>query len=254
MNGTSPTPLAHRTALITGGSGGIGTAVALRLADAGARVALVYGSHGEEAEDTATRINALHGSGRAVTLQADLSEASAAADLVGRASQALGPVDLLIAGAGIGKQLAWADIDVDTWDATMAVNVRAPFLMAQAALPGMVGRGWGRVLLISSIAALNGGIIGPHYAASKAALHGLTHSLAAGVAAAGVTVNALAPALIGGTRILPAEAGEGGKLPAPIPVGRLGTPDEVAAMAVSMVTNGYLTNKVITLDGGLYPR
>ncbi|MFD5542001.1 SDR family NAD(P)-dependent oxidoreductase [Streptomyces sp. NPDC127079] len=254
MNDISPTPLADRTALITGGSGGIGTAVALRLADAGARIALVYGSHAEDAEDTAGRINALHGSGRAVTLQADLSEATAAAELVDRASRALGPVDLLIAGAGIGKQLAWADIDADTWDTTMAVNVRAPFLMAQAALPGMVERGWGRVLFVSSISALNGGIIGPHYAASKAALHGLTHSLAAGVAAAGVTVNSLAPALVGGTRILPADAGEGRKLPAPIPVGRLGTPDEVAAMAASMVTNGYLTNKVITLDGGLYPR
>ncbi|WP_033314111.1 SDR family NAD(P)-dependent oxidoreductase [Streptomyces iakyrus] len=254
MNDLSPTPLAGRTALVTGGSGGIGTAVALRLADAGARIALVYGSHGEDAENTATRINALHGSGRAVTLQADLFEATAAAELVDRTSRALGPVDLLIAGAGTGKQLAWTDIDVDTWDATMAVNVRAPFLMAQAALPGMVERGWGRILFISSIAALNGGIIGPHYAASKAALHGLTHSLAAGVAAAGVTVNALAPALVGGTRILPADAGEGGNLPAPIPVGRLGTPDEVATMAASMVTNGYLTNKVITLDGGLYPR
>ncbi|MFJ9903673.1 SDR family NAD(P)-dependent oxidoreductase [Streptomyces sp. NPDC101152] len=153
---------------------------------------------------------------------------------------------MLIAGAGVGKQLAWTDVDVDTWDTTMAVNVRAPFLMVQAALPGMV--------FISSIAALNGGVIGPHHAAGKAALHGLTHSLASGVAAAGVTVNALAPALVAGTRILPAVAGEGGRLPAPIPVGRLGTPDEVAAMATSMVTNGYLTNKVITLDGGLYPR
>ncbi|MEU5314085.1 SDR family NAD(P)-dependent oxidoreductase [Streptomyces sp. NPDC021562] len=254
MNDISPIPLADRTALVTGGSGGIGTAVALRLADAGARVALVYGSHGEDAENTAMQINSLHGSGRALTLQADLSEAAAATELVERTSRALGPVDLLIAGAGAGKQLSWADIDVDTWDSTMAVNVRAPFLMAQAALPGMVERGWGRVLFVSSIAAFNGGIIGPHYAASKAALHGLTHSLAAGVAAAGVTVNALAPALVGGTRILPADAGAGGKLPAPIPVGRLGTPDEVAAMALSMVTNGYLTNKVITLDGGLYPR
>ncbi|WP_063736191.1 SDR family NAD(P)-dependent oxidoreductase [Streptomyces sp. RTd22] len=253
MNDTAPTPLAGRTALITGGSGGIGTAIALRLADAGTRIALAYGHHGQEAEETATRINTLHGPGRAVTLQADLSQATAATGLVERASHDLGPVDLLIAGAGIGKRLAWTDINVDTWDATMAVNVRAPFLMTQAVLPGMVERGWGRILFISSIAALNGGIMGPHYAASKAALHGLTHSLAAGVADAGVTVNSLAPALIGGTRILPGDAGEGGRLPAPIPVGRLGTPDEVAAMATSMVTNGYLTNKVITLDGGLHP-
>ncbi|GHB60219.1 3-oxoacyl-ACP reductase [Streptomyces umbrinus] len=253
MNDTAHAPLAGRTALITGGSGGIGSAIALRLADAGARIALAYSSHGEDATRTAARIDSLHGSGRAVALQADLSGVMAATSLVERTARELGPVDLLIAGAGVGKQLAWHDIDVDTWDTTMAVNVRAPFLLAQAALPGMTERGWGRILFISSIAALNGGIIGAHYAASKAALHGLTHSLAASVAGDGVTVNSLAPALIGGTRILPADAAEGGQLPAPIPVGRLGNPDEVAAMAAAMVSNGYLTNKVITLDGGLYP-
>jgi 3-oxoacyl-[acyl-carrier protein] reductase len=247
------TRLSGRTALITGGSGGIGTAIALRLADAGARVVLAYSSHGDDAAQTAESINARHGSGRALTLQADLTEASAATGLVERAARQLGSVDALVAGAGIGRQTTWRDLDGDTWDTTMAVNVRAPFLMARAALPGMLERRWGRILFISSIAALNGGIIGPHYAASKAALHGLTHSLATAVAADGVTVNCLAPALIGGTRILPADAGEGGELPAPIPVGRLGTPDEVADMATAMLTNAYLTNKVITLDGGLYP-
>jgi 3-oxoacyl-[acyl-carrier protein] reductase len=250
---TSSSPLDGRTALITGASGGIGAATALQLADAGCLVALAYSGHREDAERTAAQINALHGAGSAVTLHTDLSAPAAAAGLVRDAEQCLGPVEVLVAGAGVGQQLAWQQVDTEVWDTTMAVNARAPFLMAQAALPGMIKNGWGRILFISSVAALNGGIIGPHYAASKAALHGLAHSLATAVAADGVTVNVLAPALIGGTRILPADAGQDGALPAPIPVGRLGQVDEVAAMAMSMLTNGYLTNKTITLDGCLHP-
>ncbi|MEU6375776.1 SDR family NAD(P)-dependent oxidoreductase [Streptomyces sp. NPDC046909] len=250
---TQEAPLAGRTALVTGASGGIGSATALRLAEAGARLALAYSSHGEDAEATAAAVNSRYGAGRAAVLHADLAEPQAAAVLSQDARRLFGSVDVLFAGAGIGARTGWRELDTDAWDLTMAVNVRAPFQLAQAVLPDMVERGWGRILFVSSVAALNGGIIGPHYAASKAALHGLTHSLAASVAGDGVTVNALAPALIGGTRILPADAGQGGKLPAPIPVGRLGEPGEVAAMAVSMLTNGYLTNKVITLDGGLYP-
>lgn len=133
----------------------------------------------------------------------------------------------------------------------MAVNVRAPFFLAKQALPRMIARGFGRILLFSSVAALNVGVIGPHYAASKAALHGLTYHLASRVAHAGVTVNAIAPALIGETRMLP--SGPDDSLPMPIPVGRLGTVEEIADLALAILRNGYLTNKVITVDGGLYP-
>jgi 3-oxoacyl-[acyl-carrier protein] reductase len=125
--------------------------------------------------------------------------------------------------------------------------------MVQAALPAMVDRGFGRVLLVSSVAALNGGVVGPHYAASKAGLHGLMHHLAPRVAGAGVTVNTLAPALITGTRILPVDPHDPDAMPLPVPVGRLGTVAEVAAMGLAVLANGYLTNKVITLDGGLVP-
>lgn len=246
------TPLADRTALVTGASGGIGSATALRLAEAGARVALTYSTHARDAEAVAETIETRHGRGRAAVLQADLTDPAVPTALARQVEDRLGPVDVLFAAAGTGRQTPWPDLDAEAWDATMAVNVRAPFLTAQALLPGMTDRGWGRILFVSSVAALNGGIIGPHYAASKAALHGLTHSLAASVAGQGVTVNALAPALIGGTRILPASATEGA-LPAPIPVGRLGKTGEVADMALAMLTNGYLTSKVFTLDGGLYP-
>jgi 3-oxoacyl-[acyl-carrier protein] reductase len=131
-----------------------------------------------------------------------------------------------------------------------AVNLRAPFLLARRVLPAMVERGFGRVLFTSSVAALTGGVVGPHYAATKAGLHGLTHHLAARVASQGVTVNAIAPALIEGTRMLPGDPGE---LATRIPVGRLGTPAEVADLALAMLRNGYLTSKVIAIDGGIHP-
>jgi 3-oxoacyl-[acyl-carrier protein] reductase len=110
---------------------------------------------------------------------------------------------------------------------------------------------FGRVLFTSSIAAITGGIVGPHYAASKAGLHGLTHFLAARVAADGVTVNAIAPALVTGTAMLPGEPAE---LTPLVPVGRLGTTEEVADLAMAMLVNGYLTSKVFALDGGIAPR
>jgi 3-oxoacyl-[acyl-carrier protein] reductase len=116
----------------------------------------------------------------------------------------------------------------------------------------MAGRGYGRVLFLSSVAAFTGGVVGPHYAASKAGLHGLVHYLASRVAGRGVTVNALAPALIEHTRMLPA-APDGGPA-TPIPVGRYGRPEEVADLAMAMLRNGYLTNQVLSLDGGIHPR
>jgi 3-oxoacyl-[acyl-carrier protein] reductase len=238
-------PLAGRTALVTGASGGIGAALAAHLARAGADLVLTYSGHRDAAESAADEVRK---TGRTATVEhADLVEPGA-----GRAlAEQVGPVDVLVANAGLGEKVAWDQVDDDLWARTFAVNTTAPWQLAQALVPGMVERGFGRVLFVSSVAALNGGVVGPHYAASKAALHGLVHHLAPRVASAGVTVNALAPALIEGTRMLP--GGDGGTPPMPIPVGRLGRPDEVAALAVTMLGNGYLTDKVITLDGGLHP-
>jgi 3-oxoacyl-[acyl-carrier protein] reductase len=246
------TPLRGRTALITGASGGIGGAIAHRLAALGADLFLAHGHHIEDAKKVATYAERL---GRRVELApGDLSDPTVASQLVDDASEAFGSVDLLVANAGIGTKTDLADIGLAQWNETFAVNVTAPFLLAQKALPSMIERSYGRILFVSSIAALNGGVIGAHYASSKAALHGLMHSLSKSAAPHGVTVNTLAPALIGNTRILPTSPDGSDKLPMPIPVGRLGQPDEVAAMAASMVTNAYLTDKIITLDGGLLPR
>jgi 3-oxoacyl-[acyl-carrier protein] reductase len=234
-----------RVALVTGGSGGIGAALSARLAAAGAAVAVHYSASREAAERVVARIE-----GRAAAFPGDLREADAAERLVDAVERELGPVDVLAANAGVGRQAPYEQVGAELFDEALAVNLRAPFLLAKRVLGGMRERGFGRILFTSSVAALTGGIIGPHYAASKAGLHGLTHHLATRVASDGVTVNAIAPALIEDTGMLPGSSAE---LAAHVPVGRLGTPAEVADLALAILANGYVTNQVIGIDGGIHP-
>jgi 3-oxoacyl-[acyl-carrier protein] reductase len=241
--------LSGRVALVTGASGGIGAAIAGRLAAAGAAVAVGYGHHPEPARALAGRIGAA--GGRAVAVGGDLADPDAPGRLVDEAERALGPVEVLVANAGMGRRRTLDDLSADEWELTLAVNLRAPLLLLKRCVPGMRERGWGRVLLMSSVAAFTGGLVGPHYAASKAGLHGLLHFVAAREAANGITVNAIAPALIEETAMLP---GDPGDLAARIPVGRLGRPAEVAGLALAVLSNGYLTDQVIGLDGGMHPR
>ncbi|MCU1663735.1 MAG: hypothetical protein JWR58_3800 [Pseudonocardia sp.] len=241
--------LRDRVALITGASGGIGQEIARRLAESGTDLLLTYGGHADEAEQVADQARKL--GRRAEVMQADFADPDAPARVVATAVERLGGVDVLVPAAGVAVQTSWEDVDGPLWDETMTVNVRAPFFLAQQTLPRMIERRFGRILLFSSVAAFTGGVIGPHYAAAKAALHGLVHNLSANVAGSGVTVNAIAPALIAGTRMLPLRPDE--PVPARIPAGRLGTTEEVADLSLAMLRNGYLTNKVIGLDGGAYP-
>jgi len=242
-------PFAGRVALVTGASGGIGAELSARLAAAGAAVGVHYAANREAAERVAATIDAA--GGRAAVFAADLRDADAPERLVDAVEAALGPVDVLAANAGLSRPAPYEEVDAAAFDETLAVNLRAPFLLARRVLPGMRGRGFGRVLFTSSIAGLTGGIVGPHYASSKAGLHGLTHFLAARVAGDGVTVNAIAPALIEDTGMLPGDPGE---LAARVPVGRLGKPAEVADLALAVLCNGYVTNQVISADGGIHPR
>jgi 3-oxoacyl-[acyl-carrier protein] reductase len=243
--------LAGRVALVTGASGGIGGALALALAGEGVDLALGYGRGRDAAEAVAARVRSA--GGRAILVSGDLADPAVPERLVEETVAQLGACDVLVANAGVGEKLPWDEVDLETWDRTIAVNLRAPWLLTRAALPGMLERGFGRILYVSSVAALNGGLIGPHYAAGKAGLHGLMHHVAARVAEGGVTVNAIAPGLIAGTGMLPIDPEALDTLPVPIPVGRTGTVDEVADVALTMLRNGYLTNKTYTLDGGLVP-
>jgi 3-oxoacyl-[acyl-carrier protein] reductase len=242
--------LAGRVALVTGASGGIGAAIARRLAGAGASVALAYARDAARADELARELAS--GGARTLTAGADLSDRAAAVQLVDDVEQELGPVEVLVANAGVGRVRGRIeDVTDDDWDSHLTVNLTAPFVLARRVAPGMRSRGFGRILFVSSVAAFTGGVVGPHYAASKAGLHGLTHWLASRLAPDGVTVNALAPALIERTGMLPGSTEE---LRRRIPVGRLGTPDEVADMALAVLQNGYVTNQVLTIDGGIHSR
>jgi 3-oxoacyl-[acyl-carrier protein] reductase len=233
---------------VTGASGGIGRALADRLANAGASVAVHYGRSAEAARQTVAQIHS--SGGRAAAVQADLSDPGAPELLVDAVERELGAIDILVANHGRSRTRgSLTEVSAEEWDQTLAVNARAPFLLARRVLPGMRERRFGRILFTSSVAGLTGGVVGPDYAASKAALHGLTHYLAARVAADGVTVNALAPALIENTGMLPGDPGDLAKL---IPLGRLGTPEEVADLALAVLENGYVTNHVIPIDGGMH--
>jgi 3-oxoacyl-[acyl-carrier protein] reductase len=241
--------LSGRVALVTGGSGGIGAALCRRLAAEGAAVAV----HFRDRDDVADAIvgDIIGQGGRACAIAADLLVPRASDLLIDAVERELGRVDVLVANHGLAHRGTFDEIDAGAWDETMAINLRAPYLLARRVLPGMRDRAWGRILFVSSVAGFTGGIVGPHYAASKAGLHGLTHHLASRVAEAGITVNAIAPALIENTDMLPDDPGF---LARAIPVGRMGRPAEVADMAIAMLRNEYLTSKVIALDGGLHPR
>ncbi len=239
-------------ALITGGSRGIGAATALRLANDGHDIAVAYGSNAQAAERVAAEVRGL--GRRAGTFAADLADAEAAGALIPAVERELGPVEILIANAGISEPLEQdpGKIDAAEWDRAMAINLRAPFLVVRAAIGGMIDRGFGRIVLLSSVAAYTGGIVGPHYAASKAGLHGLAHSLSQFASGHGVTVNVVAPALIA-TDMMPTDAQVLRELARRIPVGRLGQVDEVADLIAAIISNPYVTNQSILIDGGIRP-
>jgi 3-oxoacyl-[acyl-carrier protein] reductase len=237
--------LTGRVALVTGGSRGIGEAIAVMLAKAGADVAVNYRSRAEDAERVAGAIRSL--GRRALAVQADVSRGAAVTGLVSAVEKTLGPVDILVNNAGIGPIRGIDDLTEADFDETIAVNLKSVFLCTQAVLPHMRDRGWGRVINISSGAARGAGGIGPHYNASKAGMEGLTRGYAARLVKQGVTVNAIAPSLIETDMVRSGLASS----PARIPLGRFGQPEEVARIALMLIGNEYMTGQTVALSGGM---
>jgi len=241
----SPT-LASRVALVTGASRGIGKAIAIALAHAGADVAVNYRERKAQADETVAVIAAT--GRRAVALQADVSKSAEVAELVRRVEAALGPIDVLVNNAGVALRRGLDELTEENFDRTIATNLKSAFLCTQAVFPGMRARGWGRIVNISSGAARGAGVVGAHYNASKAGMEGLTRGYAARLARNGVTVNAVAPSLIETEMIAPHRSENAQR----IPVGRLGTVEEVAEVVVMVAANAYMTGQTVQVNGGLH--
>lgn len=236
-----------RVAIVTGSSRGMGRAIAIALAQGGADVLINYRDDAAAAQSAVDAI--VEAGRRAHVVLANVGKSAEVDRLVAACVSELGPPTILVNNAGIGKRvLDVADLDIDTWNDTIAINLTAPFLMTQAVVPYMRTAGWGRIINISSTAAQTGGSVGPHYAASKAGIIGLTHGYASKLVKEGITVNAIAMAQIETDMLRSATAAD----PSRIPIGRFGTVDEVAAVATMLVDNAYMTGQTISLNGGMY--
>ncbi|RFU32159.1 hypothetical protein B7463_g4146, partial [Scytalidium lignicola] len=246
-----------KLALITGASGGIGAACARDLARYGINLALTYSKHKDGVDALIEELFGTYSRSqiRVSSHRIDMASAEQITNLFVEIQEQHGqPPDILISNAGHGKRIPnITDISLEEWDYTITVNLRASFLLVKGCVPNMRNERWGRIILMSSIAAIGGGVNGCHYAASKAGLEGMGKNLARRLASDGITVNCVAPAMIGETRMIPnAEyvAGTPGDVKN-IPVGRLGTPGEVAQVVSMFVVTGYATGQTCLLSGGL---
>src|SRR5688572_11400681 len=237
--------LKGRVALVTGASRGIGRAIAISLAEAGAAVAVNYVTKAAEAKAVVAAIHKQ--GGRAIEVGADVSKAAAVKGMVSGVERELGPIDVLINNAGIALNRSIDDLTEEDFDVTIAVNLKSVFLCTQAVLPGMRRRRWGRIVNISSGAARGAGGVGPHYNASKAGMEGMTRGYAARLVKDGITVNAVAPSLIETDMVKQGLASSASR----IPLGRFGTPDECAKVVMMLVGNAYMTGQTVALSGGL---
>lgn len=237
--------LTGRVALVTGASRGIGAAIALLLAEAGADIAVNYRERSAEAEQVAAAVQAL--GRRAIAVAADVSDNAAVTPMVSTVAAQLGPVDILVNNAGIALIRGIDDLTEADFDQTIAVNLKSAFLCIQAVLPHMRAQGWGRIVNISSGAARGAGGVGLHYNASKAGMEGLTRGYAARLVKQGITVNAVAPSLIETDMVKSGLASS----PSRIPLGRFGTSEEVAQVVLMLVGNAYTTGQTLPLSGGM---
>ncbi len=239
--------LIGRTALVTGGTRGIGLEIATSLSRAGAKVAIA----GRDA-DRAARAAATVGSGTQ-GFAADVAQAGDAQRLVDDVERALGSLDILVNNAGLTRDNVLVRLKDEDWDAVIDTNLRGAFAATRAAARGMMKRRWGRVINITSVVGITGNKGQANYAASKAGLIGLTKSVAKELASRNVLANAIAPGFIDTdmTKALTPDARD--QLSAHIPLGRLGTPADIAGLVAFLASEhaSYITGHVFVVDGGM---
>jgi len=240
-----------RCALVTGGSRGIGAAAAVKLAAQGCDVALSYRTQRTAAEEVAAAIQRL--GSRAFILQADLADLEQARDLVHEAAEGLGGLHILVNNAGYVQRVPWEELSLEDRERMLTVGLTAAFVCSRHAVPYMREGKYGRIVNVSSLRALTGSAHGIHYAAAKAGLLGLTKSLALAVAPFGITVNAVCPGFVATEINQEALAARGDEIRAQIPLGRVATADEIAAVIAFLCSEeaGYITGETVSANGGI---
>jgi 3-oxoacyl-[acyl-carrier protein] reductase len=239
--------LEGKTALVTGATGGIGESIARALHAQGAVVGL-SGRNKEKLDALAASLG--H---RVYVLPADLSDAAATDKLVDDASAAMGRIDILINNAGLTRDNLALRLKDEDWQAVLDVNLTAPFRLARACLRGMMKNRWGRIVNITSIVGVTGNAGQTNYAASKAGMIGWSKSMAAEIASRNVTVNCIAPGFIATAMTHVLDDAQKEKLNASIPMGRMGTAEDIAAAAVYLASNeaAYVTGQTLHVNGGM---
>ncbi len=241
--------LTDKVALVTGGSRGIGRAIALALAGQGAQVAVNYVKNRDAADEVVQQI----GEGRAVAIQGDVADAGDAKRLVKETIEAFGSLQILVNNAGLTQDNLMLRMSEEAWDRVMEVDLRGAYLTTKVALRPMVRQRWGRIVNVASVAGLVGNAGQANYAAAKAGLIGLTKSVAKEVALRNITANAIAPGLVETELTADLTEEQQQAVLQMTPLGRAATPEEIAPAVAFLASEeaGYITGAVLTIDGGL---
>jgi len=243
--------LRGKACLVTGGSRGIGRAIALELGRRGASVAVGYASNAEGANEVVAEIAG--SGGESFAFACDVQDSAAIGPAVATVFERLGRIDVLVNNAGITRDRTLAKMSQDEWDVVLQTDLSSVFHMTTRVLPHMVQAGYGRIVNISSVIGIHGNFGQANYAAAKAGIIGFTKSAALELARKGVTVNAVAPGFIETEMIAAMPDEVRARILEKIPMSRFGRPEEIAAAVAFLVSHGdYITGQVISIDGGLY--